>query len=578
MYRASTTTNILRGFFILFILLCANTSKASTIDENDPTTWPRKKIKEEIKYTQKDHKFALLAQNIQLAHARIKGDANCSRALRLAEKYKKEMLALNQQYAGRADSEYQRRFTTAKRNNSEQLTKYRQCVSRVLFDSGKSKAIGVSTYDGLQNLTEEIEGQLDAKSVKDVGQYIVKIEDYLKNLEAALKAIDTNIMVIGTLEGIFGGVKVKSPGSLWRDGQKGYIFRINDELKTDERGRARIEFTDQDKERNAGPTIVNVGSNSHIRIRSFTLSLGGERQSKGIIGVLRGVIRAFTKNWGNPGSFSVRGGPTLLGIRGTEVMLDYNPDSDTLAALVNHGTVDIFSKSATNTLTNREKITVKNGVAGNKIPLSQSEWIAALQQTPDIGTISLSNIANRISRRQLMDPQSPGRQVLNPPTQYSSGSTSPLFTPNEARCVAEKICKPNEDNCRNFIKGCGGDSSRLSAKERDRCRRQRRAIIEYKIPALKCLNLNRQASDRQVPGKQVLNPSARGSASPPVFTSDEARCVAKEFCKPLPGGKVCWNHLLECSEAPARLSENDRNRCRILRENTASIPLCVNLK
>lgn len=575
MPRVSTTTSIMRGFFILIFLLCANTSQASNIDETDPTTWPREKILEEIKETKEEHKFARLAQEVQYSHANIKGDANCSKALRLAEKYKKEMLALNQQYAGRANNEYQRRFTIAKKNNSEQLTKYRQCVSRVLFNSGKSKVIGVSTYDGLQNLTADIENRLDAKSVDDVGKYIVKTEDYLEELEAALKALGTNLRVVGTLTSVLPGVMVKPPGGHWREARKGYVFRVNDELKTDESGRARIDFTDIDRDRNAGPTIVSIGNNSHVRIEKLSISSSGKNSSKGVLGIIRGAIRAFTKSWGTgtKGIFSVRAGTTLVGIRGTEVNLDYNPDFDTFVAHVDHGTVDITSQSGKSTLTNREKITVKNGIAGNKTPFSQSEWTAVLQRTPDIGKVSLSDIANQISSRQLMGLQPPGKQVLNPPA-HPLGSPPP-FTPDEAICVARKVCKPNQEDCRKFIMGCGDNHARLSANKRDRCIRQR-ALIENKLP--QCMKLNRQASDQQVPGQQVLNSSPPRSSSSPPLTPDEAKCIAKEFCKPMPSGEICWNHILECSEDQSRLGANERDRCRTLRKNTASIPLCINLK
>ena len=137
--------------------------------------------------------------------------------------------------------------------------------------------------------------------------------------------------VIGSVASVFRDVEVLAggAGNKWEAIQKGYQVRLRDEIRTGPRGRARIEFADRLDESNAGPTVVNIGSNSHVKMESYAVRFQRPKKSEGIIGLIRGTIRAFTKNWGSGSAFKVRTGTSLCGIRGSEEIITfYGSDGD----------------------------------------------------------------------------------------------------------------------------------------------------------------------------------------------------------------------------------------------------------
>lgn len=133
---------------------------------------------------------------------------------------------------------------------------------------------------------------------------------------------------IANLTSVFDDVKVlpQGKGGTWAVAEKGRALYRLDVVRTGPRGRARIEFVDRVQEDNAGPSVVNVGSSTEISMEKFDFSLT-EKASQGILGLIRGTIRTFFKNFGGSrSSFAVRTGTSLCGIRGSESTVTYEGD------------------------------------------------------------------------------------------------------------------------------------------------------------------------------------------------------------------------------------------------------------
>lgn len=125
---------------------------------------------------------------------------------------------------------------------------------------------------------------------------------------------------VGTVIAAKGTVEVLSKGSRsWKKVDKNYRLLVTDEIRTGRlSSRARVELADRYPERNAGPTILNLGRDTHIRLEDFKGKFDNDGGGSGILDLIRGKVRAFTKNFGIGSGLSVRTGTSLCGIRGSE--------------------------------------------------------------------------------------------------------------------------------------------------------------------------------------------------------------------------------------------------------------------
>lgn len=156
------------------------------------------------------------------------------------------------------------------------------------------------------------------------------------------------------------GIQSKRPGG------SGYNVYLSDELRTGPRGRARIEFEDRDPELNAGPSVVNVGSKALVKMERFEFQMRSKErlQRHGLMYLISGTIRAFTKNWGASSAFSVRTGTSLCGIRGTDIEISYDPDTDRVVYRLYEGVVTITTLYEEFNLNPMQTVTVTRGERG----------------------------------------------------------------------------------------------------------------------------------------------------------------------------------------------------------------------
>ena len=190
--------------------------------------------------------------------------------------------------------------------------------------------------------------------------------------------------VVATLVGAFKTVEVRSKHGDWIKAEQGYQIRKGDEIRTGPKGRARIEFADRYQELNAGPSVLNVGSDSQVAIDRFLVNRDLDNAKRdGLVDIFKGWIRAWSKGWGGQSTFSVRTGTSLCGIRGTDVVLNYEPSTDVATYMVDHGLMvcPVNQGAESVELTESEKVTFVAGEPGLVEPLDPDEFDAAAALT-----------------------------------------------------------------------------------------------------------------------------------------------------------------------------------------------------
>ncbi|MBN1631125.1 MAG: hypothetical protein JW990_15300 [Thermoleophilia bacterium] len=165
-------------------------------------------------------------------------------------------------------------------------------------------------------------------------------------------------------------------------GREVMLVRIGDTLKTTANGRMLIELIDWDRDPRRGPSIVHVARNSTMVFNS-----GWWTDENATLDLIRGCIRALLGGWERAG-FSVRAGVTTCGIRGSDVLIVYNPENDAvvppgeegpvelLGAYVLEGHMDVASETTGKlvTLTDKQTLVTIDGNIGEVGTFTQQNW------------------------------------------------------------------------------------------------------------------------------------------------------------------------------------------------------------
>ena len=150
---------------------------------------------------------------------------------------------------------------------------------------------------------------------------------------------------------------------------EGDILFLFDKIITSKQSRARLTIYDRLEDGNRGPTVINVGSDSEIEIRKFEISFTDGPKREGLLDLIRGTIRAVTKNWGARSIFAVRTGTSLCGIRGTDVEIHYDPQTDFVYYRLYEGDVIIDTPRRQMSLPAGMEMTVSYGSPSEPMPL-----------------------------------------------------------------------------------------------------------------------------------------------------------------------------------------------------------------
>ncbi|MEM6602564.1 MAG: FecR family protein [Pseudomonadota bacterium] len=201
-----------------------------------------------------------------------------------------------------------------------------------------------------------------------------------KRYSEELAVLDSDVDKLGIIDGMIGRVEVKRGGK-WISVKEGMTLYLADHIRTGPKGRARIEYNDYSRKYNRGPTIFNIGSDSEVHLAKFNIKLDEPPRREGLIELIRGTIRGYNTNWGERSVFSVRTGTSLCGIRGTDVIFSYDPDTNTTEYKLNHGIVDVKTPHKTIMLKDNQKLEVVDDIASMVEPMGQEEWVSAMTET-----------------------------------------------------------------------------------------------------------------------------------------------------------------------------------------------------
>jgi hypothetical protein len=140
-----------------------------------------------------------------------------------------------------------------------------------------------------------------------------------------------------------GTVEMRSGPGVWKKATAGMELSLKDAIRTGSDAVARLEFRDGDAESGASPTLVDLDGGTEVSIEQFAIARSAPKRRTGLLDVLKGTLRAITKGWRSGSVFSVRAGVTVCGIRGSEVMLKFDPDAGTASFTSLSGQMFVFS-------------------------------------------------------------------------------------------------------------------------------------------------------------------------------------------------------------------------------------------
>lgn len=355
-------------------------------------------LKNQIEEVEKQiHELELFAQ-MQDAATYVPKKSRCWTYLEMAEQTRTELKALNEKYAGRANAEYRRQAESLLDTNRRAVEEYRSCFGSVVGASyDKVVAAGVYRYQPFLARYNQLRDKHGDGRVEGRWSELQAKLEHLKEEVASEEPGDKTSA--GTIVYVFRDAEVLREGKPIPATQGMSVF-VGDEVRTGHRSRARIEWNDRCEKLNAGPTIINIGSETHLTLNESKSQDKGDSCSGGdsLVGLIRGSLRAFTRGWGGQAAFSVRTGTSLCGIRGTEVVVSYDPAWDEAEYWLDHGDAFMVTKSGETSLKPGHVVRIKKGQLRVERAFARDEYASKVAATAESDNLSLeAAMANRPS-------------------------------------------------------------------------------------------------------------------------------------------------------------------------------------
>ncbi|MGP0594630.1 FecR family protein [Nitrospira sp. T9] len=152
----------------------------------------------------------------------------------------------------------------------------------------------------------------------------------------------------------------------WIPARKGYALHLDARVRTG-RGRVALEFTDRDEAYDLGPSVFNLGDNTEVEISDFHVNWD-RFERDGCLDLIRGKIEGFIKGWGGQSGFCVRCGVAVIGVRGTEFTVDYDPSLEIVTVQVTEGEVVLTGPGGSRLIKTGENATMIGGAFPAKPP------------------------------------------------------------------------------------------------------------------------------------------------------------------------------------------------------------------
>lgn len=307
----------------------------------------------------------------------IDADARCAEPFRKARDTRNALIALNRQFRSNPTVEYQRRARQLKQDNQREIDRYKACFGFRIIEFEEALAVGVDNYERHRTKFGQMSDAFD-----DVAG---DIDGYIRELEREIEALNGSgdRVTVATLLGASGGEVLRGGrGSNWVPAFSGMQLNVTDKIRTGNRERLRIRIRDRTDKSGTKGTIIHFGSDSEMMIDSFRIVQQPQQPERHLaVRIIRGLFRAISKGWGEKSTTQFGTGLSILGIRGTEVVVSYDPG-------LNKAEYHLVEGDAYSVVNNIEKpmkpatsIAIVNGRAEPLRRLTQSELTVLMART-----------------------------------------------------------------------------------------------------------------------------------------------------------------------------------------------------
>ncbi len=385
------TSKVIKFFALTAILLC--TSETATFGQAIPAEEFPLKSEEELREILRSAKsFFELEQTSNL----INSMDRCGRFANDAAEALTNMRRIKANSEGNVTRAIQIEYEEQRGKNEVALFDYKSCFTRNLSGMREMMARGITTYEA--HKAEFDRQATNYTNVPDMASYILAVEAALQRLVIAetQRDFDNSKRGIGRrpddtiaiVKNVHRDVRVLpgGRGNDWKPVGVNYGLRLRDEIRTGPRGRVRFVLNDHyvdSSGRESGPTIINMNSNTHIKMERYAVSFNDPKKSESVLGLVKGALRAFTRNFGINHSVRVGGGNVTGGIRGTEASFEYDPNTDVFNMHVDHGDAFIEHNGQEISVAPKTSRTVAFGNLSPARPLTEEQWANIVANTGD---------------------------------------------------------------------------------------------------------------------------------------------------------------------------------------------------
>lgn len=324
------------------------------------------------------------------------GGDRCGRWIQTARQLRRALKDLNEQYKGRYDATYQKKFQALKKQNSRAFKDYENCFAANLRQYPDITQQSIHAYPAFRARLKRYDKKFE--KVANLDRHIAELEDALKRAKQG--------DVVGTLTAVRGWVRIfplhskimkSKDKNFWEfvgagrisDDQynaliSGHKFRINDRLRTGGIGSARITFSSEYA--NGGTAVMHVGPNTELVLGKHGAYTNDLTPKTPVIDLIKGTVRALFRPFGKKkdGGFRIttsgaiasagRSGGTSLVLRGTEGSLTFDPKTGVSKAYLSHGDAYLESGGRRVRLAPGTTRTITAGRIGAPTPMAKSQW------------------------------------------------------------------------------------------------------------------------------------------------------------------------------------------------------------
>ena len=182
---------------------------------------------------------------------------------------------------------------------------------------------------------------------------------------------------VGGIEISKGNAEVRQPDGSWKEVKLGTKIYLNDSIRTGKEGKVAIKLADG--------TSFTIGQDSDLTIDEFVYDQN-TNIGKLTASLAKGVFRFVTGKMIRGDSFAnikFRSHDIVIGVRGTEFILSYDPNTKTLVLHLYEGRADIILTSTGDKkeLNAGQTMTIEDTTIKNILPLSQEKWISLTEES-----------------------------------------------------------------------------------------------------------------------------------------------------------------------------------------------------